>query len=90
MGDLCHGYEILHTVERARDSDVASPQLWPGIGSGLNSLWQHIYSGTDRPSERWHHEIPHHPYLFLRDLHRNNIIESVDSITRDGTDTPYV
>ena len=55
---------------------MGSLQLWPGIGSGPNSFWQHVFSGTDRPSEKWHHEIPRHPYLFLRDLQRNNIIQS--------------
>ena len=73
MGDIW----VLHTVGRAGDNHVGSLQLWPGIGSGLNSFWQHVFSGTDRPSERWHHEIPHHPYLFLRDLHRNNIQSNI-------------
>jgi hypothetical protein len=68
------GYELLHTVGRAGDSHVGSPRVWPGIGSGLNSYWQHVFSGTDRPSGRWHHGIPRHPYLFLRDLHEIEII----------------
>ena len=56
--------------------------MWSGIGNGLSSCWRYVFSGTDRPSERWHHGIPGHPYLFLRDLHRSNRAMQVTKDTR--------